>query len=77
MYVISKPDAEFMCKILFNSVLTSHSVNNTNCLKQGTVRHTYGNVIHSIRLHLNPPPFISNLSSGLKVCMGNAQATMS
>lgn len=53
------------------------SVNHANCLEQETVRHTYGNLIHSIRLHLNPPPFISSLSSGLKVCMGNAQATMS
>lgn len=31
------------------------SLNHTNCLEQGTVRHTYGNLIHSIRLHLNPP----------------------
>lgn len=56
---------------------TTLPVNHANCLEQGTFRHTYGNLIHSIRLHLNPPPFIPNLSSGLKVCMGNAQATMS
>lgn len=36
---------------------TTLSVNHTNCLEQGTFRHTYGNVIHSIRLHLNSPSF--------------------
>lgn len=67
-----------MCKILLNSVMTPrYCFNHTNCLEQGTFRHTYGNLILRIRLHLNPPPFIANLSSGLKVCMGNAQATMS
>lgn len=53
------------------------TVNHANCLDQEPVRHTYGNLIGGIRLHLNPSLFICSLSSGLKVCMGNAQATMS
>lgn len=35
------------------------SVNHANCLDQGLVRHTYGNLIHGIRLHVNPPLFSS------------------
>lgn len=73
-----KPHEEFMRKILLNCVMTPHCLfNHTNCLEQGTFRHTYGNLNLGIRLHLNRPPFICSLSSGLKVCMGNAQATMS
>lgn len=56
MYTVSKPDAEFMRRILFQQrVDITLSVNHTNCPEQETVRHTYGNLIHSIRLHLNTP----------------------
>lgn len=76
MRTISKADAEFMHQVLFVDI--TPSVNHANCLERETVRKTYGNVICGIRLHSTPPPpFISVLSSGLKVCMGNAQATMS
>lgn len=67
----SKPHAEFMRKFLFKQRDdTTLSLNHTNCLEQGTFRHTYGNLIHSIRLHLNPPPFIRTESVHGE-CSGN------
>lgn len=42
LYKMSKPHAEFMHKIILNSVMTPHYLfNHTNCLEQGTFRHTY------------------------------------